>query len=381
MPSDQAQSFENGRTPFSAFTFSNYSALAAWTVEPPLSIGLFGKWGSGKSFFMQKCMSESGTLLPKLGAPKSASAALVTARILFKSNSMPGTTPRGNLWASLVEYIFQNLRVFENDDAAEIEERQRKLFAFPLFVVVVEEPERVVRMQNDILDRIAAVPGVASVAMTNSVPMDGIGGANPIFFEGQTYKEGEMPPIRKFKFIGPDYFRTLGNRVIAGRDFSWTDLYEKRPVAIINEKIAREQWRESSDAIGKRVRDPVAIHDHQSPWREIVGVVEDVRDDGSDHEAPALVYWPSMMSDFWEDSTFVNRNTTIVIRTSRAGTESLINEIRSAIWAVNRTCRSPQFERCPTSTVRPWRGHPSRWSCSQSPERWHCCSDSLESTA
>jgi len=199
----------------------------------------------------------------------------------------------------------------------------------------VQEPERVVRMQNDILEGLAAIPGVSSVAMANSVPTDGNGGANPVFFEDRIYKDGEMPPLRKFKFIGPDYFRTLGSRLIVGRDFSWRDLYEKRPVAIVSEKIAREQWGEPSTAIGKRVRDPVAIQNRQSPWREIVGVVQDVHDDGSDQEAPAIVYWPAMMSDFWEYSTFVNRTTTIVIRTSRAGSGSLINEIRNAVWAVN----------------------------------------------
>src|SRR5436309_6348852 len=55
----------------------------------------------------------------------------------------------------------------------------------------VKEPERVVRMQNDILDRIASIPGVVSVAIANSVPTDGMGGMNPIFAEGRTYKEGE----------------------------------------------------------------------------------------------------------------------------------------------------------------------------------------------
>src|SRR6185369_10598738 len=63
--------------------------------------------------------------------------------------------------------------------------------------------------------------------------------------EGQTFQdfgvwtiqpvsinEGEMPPIRKFKFIGPDYFRTLGSRLLVGRDFSWRDLHDKRPVVI-----------------------------------------------------------------------------------------------------------------------------------------------------
>jgi ABC-type antimicrobial peptide transport system permease subunit len=60
-----------------------------------------------------------------------------------------------------------------------------------------------------------------------------------------------------------------------------------------------------------------------------------MHDDGSDHEAPAIVYWPAMMTDFWEYSTFVNRTTTIVIRTSRAGSESLLNEVRTAIWVLN----------------------------------------------
>jgi predicted permease len=194
----------------------------------------------------------------------------------------------------------------------------------------VQEPERALQMQKDIVDKIAAMPGVTSVGLSNSVPTDGYGGGDPIFVEGQAYKEGEVPPIRRFKFVGPDYFRTIGTRLLAGRDISWTDLYERRPVAIVTENIAREVWRDPAAAIGKRVRQTT-----NAPWREVVGVVENIHDEGADKPAPAIVFWPMAMSDFWDSSIFVNRNSAIVFRSARAGSESLLKETRNAVWSVN----------------------------------------------
>jgi putative ABC transport system permease protein len=194
----------------------------------------------------------------------------------------------------------------------------------------VHDPEAVVRMQNDILDKLAGLPGVASATMSNSVPMDGNNWNDPIYAEDRTYTEAQVPAIRRFKFVGPDFFRTLGNPVIAGRDFTWTDIYEKRDVVIISENMARELWQEPSSAIGKRIRES-----GQGQFREIVGVVGDVRDSGADQPAPAIAYWPVLMKNFEGDAVFVSRGAVFVLRSSRAGSDSLIQEARQAVWTVN----------------------------------------------
>jgi putative ABC transport system permease protein len=97
--------------------------------------------------------------------------------------------------------------------------------------------------------------------------------------------------------------------LIAGRDLTWEDLYEKRLVALVSENTARELWRDPAGAIGKRIREGM-----KDSWREIVGVVVDVRHDGADHEAPATVYWPLMMSDFYGESTFLQRGVVYTVR-------------------------------------------------------------------
>ena len=91
----------------------------------------------------------------------------------------------------------------------------------------------------------------------------------------------------------PGLFATLGTRMVAGRDLTWTDTYQKRPVAIISENFAREYWHDANGALGKRIR--VANTDD---WREIVGVAQDVHDDGVDKAAPSSVYWPVMLDNF-----------------------------------------------------------------------------------
>ena len=86
----------------------------------------------------------------------------------------------------------------------------------------------------------------------------------------------------------------MGTRVIAGRDFTWTDLYEKRRVAIVSENLAREWWGDPRAALGKRIRERGAA----DPWREIVGVVENVYDDGVHVKPPEFAYWPALMDRY-----------------------------------------------------------------------------------
>ena len=118
--------------------------------------------------------------------------------------------------------------------------------------------------------------------------MDGNSSNNPVYAQDHVYGEGELPPIRRFKFISPGFFSTLGTHLIAGRDITWTDTYQKLPVAIISEKFAREYWHDANGALGKRIR--VACNDD---WREIVGVVQDIYDDGVDQPSPPPSIGPS----------------------------------------------------------------------------------------
>jgi putative ABC transport system permease protein len=194
----------------------------------------------------------------------------------------------------------------------------------------VKEPVRVIQMFQEIQRRISAIPGVSLAAFANSVPTDGNNSTDLLYAEDRTYREGQLPPLRRFKFAAPGFFQTMGIRLITGRDFTWTDIYDQRPVAMISENMAREMWQEPTAALGKRIREGM-----KDSWREIVGVVGDVRHDGADQKAPTAVYWPVMMSNFWGDATFVERGASYAIRSNRAGSESFLKEIRQAVWSVN----------------------------------------------
>ena len=194
----------------------------------------------------------------------------------------------------------------------------------------VKEAENVMRMQQQMMEKLASIPGVASVALTSGAPMEGFNSNDLVYAEDKTYAAGQIPPIRRFRFISPGYFQTTGTNLIAGRDFTWTDLYDKRQVAMVSENMAREMWGEPNAALGKRIRSAPS-----NPWREIVGVVRDVYDDGVQQKPPAMVYWPALMDNFWGDSPRATRGAALIIRTGRAATEGFLTESRKAIWSVN----------------------------------------------
>jgi len=195
----------------------------------------------------------------------------------------------------------------------------------------VSDPEQVVRMEQAIVEKIAAVPGVSSVGLASYVPMSGNGWQDPVFADDRVDSDqSKIPPLRRFKFISPGLLRTLGNTVVAGRDFTWADIYDKRPVAMVSENLARELWHEPGAAIGRRIRESL-----KAEWREIVGVVSDERDDGVDKKAPTIAFWPTLMAKFEGDDVFVQRSLAYVIRSSRTGSSGFINEIGQAVWSVN----------------------------------------------
>ncbi len=194
----------------------------------------------------------------------------------------------------------------------------------------VEDAEQAARTHERIFRRIRAIAGVESVGLSSSVTMDGWDSNDSVFVEEHPYPEGQLPPIRRFKWIGEDYFRTMGNPLLAGRSIDWTDVFNKALVCVVTENLAREYWQNPVQAIGKRVR-PSA----QGPWREIIGVVGNVHDDGVDQKATAIVYWPLLLKDFWNNGIFTQRSQAYAVRSPRVGSSALLEEVRQAVWAIN----------------------------------------------
>jgi predicted permease len=194
------------------------------------------------------------------------------------------------------------------------------------------DPDRVFRTQRDIVDGIATVSGVEGVGFASTVPMDGTAPDwDAVVAEGATYKEGEIPPFRLFKMVSPDFFRTMGTRVVAGREFSWPDLNELRPGVMVSEGLAREMWGSADAAIGKRI-----YTTDNAPRHEVIGVAEDVHESGVHKPAPATVYWPAFGQGRYRAGTkSASRTITIVIRSARLETEDFLREMRQAVWSVN----------------------------------------------
>jgi putative ABC transport system permease protein len=199
--------------------------------------------------------------------------------------------------------------------------RPEQLQTIRLFIpeAQIREPERAAQMQADILHEVAAIPGVTAAGFATALPLElEYHNGNPVSVEGKT-AVGRIPPNRTIKSISPGLFAALGTRLIAGRDFAWSDLGSPPRVAIVSENMARENWGDPQDALGKRIRVGT-----DGPWSVVVGVAENVRDDGLDQPSPALVYFPG-----------VRRSLTFALRSSRAGTEGLRKEIAAKIRAVD----------------------------------------------
>jgi len=187
----------------------------------------------------------------------------------------------------------------------------------------VSDPDRLLRVQRDIVDRLAAIGGVTVVSFTTALPMETepeFESSTTVFVEGVTLKPGETTPLRRIKWVSPGSFATVGTPLVAGRDLTWTDLSESRGVVIVSQNMARETWGSAAAALGRRVRDS-----QSSPWREVIGVAGDVYDDGAHQRAPAIVYWPARAQP----------SVAFALRTGRAGTESLVREMQQAVARVN----------------------------------------------
>jgi len=191
----------------------------------------------------------------------------------------------------------------------------------------VRESLRVLGIEKEIADKIKALPGVSAVSMAENLPISDSNYFDKFFVKGHLYPRN-TPPLSPYKYTAPGFFNTIGTPILAGRDFRWNDIYGKIPVIIVSEKFARTYWKDPREAVRKQVGDGP-----NGTWRQIVGVVGNIHEDGVDKEAPASLYFPILTS--YGKVDYVSRDVAFAVRSRNAGSESLINGMRKAVSSVD----------------------------------------------
>jgi len=174
--------------------------------------------------------------------------------------------------------------------------------------------------------RLQNLPGARSASVTFGLPFGSSRIGTDLEIEGRPVASGDRPHI-DCQIVLPDYFRTLGIRLIKGRDFTARDDLNARPVAIINETVAR-RFFPNEDPIGKRLRPGITSGPGDAPMREIIGVAGDVKYRSLTADVPPEVYMPypqlTITTGMW-----------IALRTD-ADPRSLIRAARAEVQALDK---------------------------------------------
>ena len=149
------------------------------------------------------------------------------------------------------------------------------------------KPETRVALVEQLLEKLEATPGVRSAAVT--FPLFG-GNQNSFNVEGRPEPPPGQRPSTDVTRVTPDYFKTMGLRVIEGRTVEATDRADTPPVCVIDETFAKTYWPGES-AIGKRVKFG-NLNDPEPPWMQVVGVVGHVKNYGVDQPSRVEIYLP-----------------------------------------------------------------------------------------
>jgi putative ABC transport system permease protein len=174
---------------------------------------------------------------------------------------------------------------------------------------------------DDALQRIAALPGVVGAGAAVTLPIGGDDFAAPVHVEGTPEPRPGSESRAGFQIVTPGYFETMGIRIVAGRDFTSSDVAAAMAVVIVNETFARQHWP-GQDPIGRRMQ----IGGGNAPWMTVVGLVRDIRHLGPATPARPEFYQPHSQNSF----SFM----AFVVRTAGAP-EAMVPAIRAAILAID----------------------------------------------
>jgi putative ABC transport system permease protein len=185
-----------------------------------------------------------------------------------------------------------------------------------------EEAQRFAFYQ-DLVQRVQHLPGVESAAFVNYLPLGGSNSSDSYLVEGEPEPAPGQENDGRYRVCTPDYFQSMGIRILRGRGFNDQDKAGAPPVVIVNEALARKHWP-NQDAVGKRIRFYGPLD--KAPWMEVVGVVQDVK-----HELDLPVtpeYYLPHAQDSW--------NAMVLVAKTKVEPTSLAPQIRQQVWAIDK---------------------------------------------
>jgi putative ABC transport system permease protein len=187
------------------------------------------------------------------------------------------------------------------------------------------DAQRRIAFFDEVVRRVRELPGVQSVAAGGNLPFTYNGDSGYIAVEGVP----DPPPDQRvdvvYRTVGPGYLSTMGIPLVRGRDFTDQDTLDNTLGVIISEKTAKHYWP-NQDPIGKRLKNGTT--DSKSPWRTVIGVVKDVRQNDFVAQPKMQMYWSFRQMQ-------EERANALVIRTS-VDPMSLAASVRNAVWAVDK---------------------------------------------
>jgi predicted permease len=187
------------------------------------------------------------------------------------------------------------------------------------------DKERRAPFYSELLRRISALPGVESAAVAGNLPFTYDGDSMAIGAEGVVDPPPDQRPDVVYRAVGPGYFNTMGIKMVQGRDFTEQDNADSVKAVVISEKTARHYWP-GQNPIGKRLKPGSTTSDN--PWREVIGVVRDTRQND-------FVAQPKMQMYFVHTQVNSFAPNALVVRTS-IDPLSLSTSLRNAVWSIDK---------------------------------------------
>jgi putative ABC transport system permease protein len=178
---------------------------------------------------------------------------------------------------------------------------------------------------DEVVRRVQALPGAKSVAIAGNLPFTYNGDSGPIGVEGIPDPPPDQHPDVIYRAIGPGYFSTMGIPLVRGRDFNEQDNLDTDMKVIVSEKTVHQYWPDT-DPIGKRLK--VGSTTAEGPWRTVIGVVKDVRQND-------FIAEPKMQMYFTYRQLRSLMPNALIVRTA-VDPLSLATSVRNAIWAVDK---------------------------------------------